>query len=346
MGGLRRRYVQPGLVAGLALAPWGLAMAAPSPSPTKAAKAEEERVRARYRFAQEAIVAERWEEARAALDEVAASKEAAVVFYYRGLCHAHLGAWIEALDDFARAVRLAGERTDADSKYVFTESMKGLAEAKRHVADVALVVRPVAAGDEPVVTLDGAPLSSRSTPTHHRDQTSWGPFRLIKGEHTFEVRMGGRLPLQRTFQLPEGESEGELRVVKLEWPVPPARPAARPVTPALTHPEAAQSAGAAPWVLGGVAVGLGVASTALFALHFAEGRNAAGETPHLVPAALFGGGAVVTGALGWVLAGSSPSTRASGAAPPRLGTASLQPPSLYVVGMPGGAGVTWAGSLW
>jgi hypothetical protein len=304
-------------------------------------KTEEERTRARYREALDALEAGRWREALAAFDEVAATKEAAVVFYYRGLCQARLERWPQAEDDFARAAALAGNRPDADSKFVLTESLKALREVKDHVAEIALVVRPLGPGDVPGVTLDDAPLPAEIVPQLNRDHGMWGPIRLAKGEHTVVLQFAGRAPLRRTFTVPADDNDGKkLQIVQFEGPPRVARPAlAIPPAPVVRPLPEKTSGTAAPWV-GGVGVGLGAASLGLFVAHFAEGRNAAGDHPYLVPAAVVGGGAALAGVAAWLLASTTYQGRmaASGSSPPRT--------SLVPFGAQGGGGIAWAGALW
>ncbi|HEU4410918.1 MAG TPA: hypothetical protein VFS43_37040 [Polyangiaceae bacterium] len=304
---------------------------------------EGDKARARYRAALDAFEAGRFRDALAALDEVAAQKEAAVVFYYRGICQARLGQWVQAEGDFARAVTLAANRPDADHKHVFAESQKALLEVRAHLTDVALVVRPVDPEALPEVTFDGAPLPSYVVPQLNRDRATWGPLRVVKGEHTFAVTHPQHAPLQATFVAPEAGDGKGLQTVRLEWP--DARPR-RETTPAPPPPKAAPgppggSAQITPWAVGGIGIGLAAASLGLFAAHLARGQNGADDAPYLVPALVAGGGATAAGALSWALAGASRPGPAAGA-----GAAKARPSVLVPLGVPRGGGVAWAVALW
>ncbi|HEU4406806.1 MAG TPA: tetratricopeptide repeat protein [Polyangiaceae bacterium] len=300
-------------------------------------KTDDDRIRVRYREALDALEAGRWHEALAAFDEVATAKEAAVVFYYRGLCLTRLERWPQAEDDFARAVALAANRPDADSKFVLAESLKALREVKEHMGEVALVVRPLGPGDAPHVTFDDAPLPAEIVPQLNRDHGMWGPIRLAKGEHTVAVQFAGRAPLRRTFTVPADGDGKSLQVVELEGPRRFARPEPPPPPAPVAPPWPARPPGSAPWV-GGFGVGLGVASLGLVVAHVAEGHG--GDRSYLVPAAVTGGGAALAGVAAWLLTGPSHAARtAAGVGAPARG-------SLAPFGMPGGGGVAWAGALW
>jgi hypothetical protein len=304
------------------------------------AGAESARVRARYRAALDAFEAGRFEEALAAFNDVAAEKEAAVVFYYRGACRARLGQWVQAEEDFARAVTLSVNRPDADNKYVFAESQKAMREVDEHLAEVALAVRPVGPEALPEVTLDGVSLPSYAVPQRNRDRVTWGPIRIVKGEHAFAVTYPGRTPLRASFVAPDlGESKGGVQMVRLAWPEAPPRPEARPAPPPKVEPSPDASP-AGPWAFG-AGVGLGAASLGLFAAHLAGGRNAAGDTPYLVPAVVAGGGALVAGALGWVLTSSSRHPSVAGG-----GNTSARATRVAPLVVPLGAGVAFTGELW
>ncbi|HEU4409624.1 MAG TPA: tetratricopeptide repeat protein [Polyangiaceae bacterium] len=312
------------------------------------APGERQRARALFRSAEALMVAGRWGEALRILSDLLALKETAALRYNRGVCHAKLGRWVAAYEDYSRSLALSMGVEGADLDYVADASRRGLRDAARYVAEVEVSVRPVPRGVHPTLLIDGVAHGAEREAGYQDGQLTWGPFVVARGEHSLEVKLEGRAPLRHTLRLAEASaSDRDLTaLVQLAWPDESTRQpgqASAPAAPAPTRPSSAL-----PPIVGGIGLGVAACSAGLFVAHWARDRDEGGGAPYLPAALVTGAAALGAGAFALAYAAVSPGGAPDAMASSRKAEAGRPAVVSRVLVAPDrqGVGVVWSGAFW
>ncbi|HEU4404026.1 MAG TPA: hypothetical protein VFS43_01845 [Polyangiaceae bacterium] len=315
------------LLAALALLPALAPRAASAEAPVTMTAAERRRARALYDEAEKHVDAERWADALAKLEALAAinkATETPVVVFYTGLCKANLGRLRESLQDYKRALELlAAARAPARERKLLEEQLDvGVADLEARIPRVTLRRRPGdPAGEGLKLSVDGAELE----PASALDK----PHPLDPGEHRLRAELAAMKPFEKEFTLAERQSlELSLDFEPVERPKPP-KPKPPPPPP---PPSGAQKA------FGYVALGLGGAALVGGGVHVALDRFVGDKDKNadLVSLGLGGGGLLGVGA-GIVLLATAPS------AGPEAGAAAPAPGLRFGGGPSRGGASAWVG---
>jgi hypothetical protein len=319
------------LLTALALLPALAPRAASAETPVTMTAAERRRARALYDEAEKLVDAERWADALAKLEALAAinkATETPVVVFYTGLCKANLGRLRESLQDYKRArERLAADaRFPARERKLLEEKLDvGVADLEGRIPRLTLRRRPGdPEGEGLTVRVDDAEVEPASV----LDK----PYPLDPGEHRVRAELASMKPFEKEFTLAEKQSlELRLDFEPVAKPPPPKPPPPPPPPP----PSGTQK------TIGYLALGVGGAALVGGGVHATFDRVLGDKDKNadLVTIAVGGGGLLGVG-VGIVLLATAPS------AAPKAGSAAPAP-GLRVGGGPsrGGASVWLGGSF-
>ncbi|HEU4407702.1 MAG TPA: hypothetical protein VFS43_20730 [Polyangiaceae bacterium] len=315
-----------------------------------------------YHAAENYMELGRWEEALVRLDALLDKRvDTASVRFYRALCFANLKRWVEAYEDFGRAFAM-GDPASPEDASIAKESYKKMAEVKKRLGWLHISVGPLPKVERPVLLIDGEPVPTEKDPELPSDGGAiwWAPRPVLRGEHTVEVRIPGREPLQKRVLVDSKEGDQTSRTPFPE-PLTPVhfdlsqdtpKPNGAVLTPhaSVTReaslPSQSRSTGGVTPYLGGAALALGVTSAGLSTAYFLDRAEGRGDAL-LVAGGITAGAAVASGVLALLLGGGPSDAKMDRGGP--SSPAARAPSSLrgrvVVAPNPQGGGLIWAGSF-
>lgn len=189
-----------------------------------------------------------WEAARAAFEDVAATKESPQVVYHLALCDEHLGQWLAAMAGYDRAIKAAGEVGES-ARGVIETATKQRDELAARMPRLRIEIRGTLTKEDELY-VDGKPMDLGVT---LRD------LQVDPGNHGGEIKRGGEVVASGTAEIAAGE-RGKLRI---ELPKASDKPAA-PIAPPR---ETGGGVGKIPaYVVGGIGVAALIGSGVTFGL--------------------------------------------------------------------------------